>query len=143
MTGPAKAALAALGLIAFALIVTSGAARADNFDALRTDAEIENGVLIVAIGDIMRDNCPGFELRRVPAAAFFWGLVDRARALGYSTDEIRAYVDNDADVERVQARARLWLQQQGADLSVPETICEIARDEISNDTVIGRLIREG
>lgn len=133
MTGPVL-------LIAFGL--AQGAA-ADDFDALRADPEIENGVTIVAIADVIRDACEDeFELRRVNAASFFWGLVNRGRDLGYSNSQIRAYVENPDDVARVQARAEQWLIQQGADLSDPATVCAIARDEISEATVIGRLIRE-
>ncbi|MBT8458192.1 MAG: DUF5333 domain-containing protein, partial [Boseongicola sp.] len=103
---------------------------------------IERGLLIVAIGDTARDYCSSFEPRRVRGIAFLNGLVNRAMQLGYSMDEIRAYVGNDEEKSRVKVRARQWLLKQGADFKRPETICQVARNEIAKKTQIGRLIRE-
>ena len=131
-----------IAAILLAGIVAPGPAQADKYDALRADEKIENGVLIVAIGDIVRDYCPNFEARRMRSILFLNGLVGRAKDLGYSMDEIRAYVDSDAEKERVGLRARQWLLQEGADFDRPATLCRIARDQIARDTAIGSLIRE-
>lgn len=132
----------AVAVTGAALLATIGAARADQYAALRADPEIENGVLIVAIGDIIRDNCPNIEDRRGRSIPFLVGLVRRAQSLGYSRSEVEAYVDNADERDRVEARARQWMVQEGADLETPETICALARAQISEQTAIGRLIRE-
>ncbi|MEM9319795.1 MAG: DUF5333 domain-containing protein [Pseudomonadota bacterium] len=134
--------LTATAATMMALLTTVGASRADEYDALRNDPEVENGVLIVAIGDLIRDNCPSIEDRRARSIPFLIGLVNRAQSLGYSRSEIEDYIDDDAEQARVMARAQTWLVQEGADLAAPETICTVARDEISAQSVIGRLIRE-
>lgn len=142
MDTPTKLILGALAATGVALLTTIGAARADQYDALRNDAQVENGVLIVAVGDIIRDNCPTFEDRRGRSIPFLVGLVRRAQSLGYSRAEVEAYVDNPDERARVEGLARRWLIQEGADMNTPETICAVARAEISAQTAIGRLIRE-
>ena len=125
-----------------ALLISAGDVHADRYDVLRADQAIESGLLIIAIGDIVRDYCPSFEARRVRGVAFLNGLVNRARQLGYNLDEIRFYVENEEEKARVKARARQWLLQQEGDFERPETLCQIARNEIAKNTQIGRLIRE-
>ncbi|MEM6390475.1 MAG: DUF5333 domain-containing protein [Pseudomonadota bacterium] len=117
-------------------------AQAADYTALRDDPEIENGVLIVAIGDMIQEACPSFEDRRARAIPFLLGLAGRARDLGYTDDEIRAYIDDDTEKARVRARAVQWFAQQGGSPDTPESICEIARAEIDAGSSIGRLIRE-
>ena len=126
----------------FMLPIAANQARADGYDLLRADQTIERGLLIVAIGDTVRDYCSDFEPRRIRGLAFLNGLVNRAMNLGYSLAEIRAYVDNDEEKSRVKALARQWLLEQGADFRRPETLCQVARNEIAKDSQIGRLIRE-
>lgn len=134
--------LSLTGAFLLALLVSTENVRADRYDILRADRTIESGLLMVAIGDAVRDNCSEFEPRRVLGLAFLNGLINRAKLLGYSMDEIRAYVDNDDEKSRVKARARQWLLQQGADFKRPETLCRIARNEIAKNSRMGRLIRE-
>lgn len=134
--------LLALGLGVALSVGPSGRTHADDYAALRSDAQIENGVLIVAIGDLIQDACPGFEDRRVRSVPFLLELAGRARDLGYSDDEIRAYISDDVEKARVEARAVQWFAQQGASPDTPESICEVARAEIAANSAVGRLIRE-
>lgn len=132
--------LGALGL-ALGLTFAPLSASADRYDALRADGQISNGVLIAAIGDIIRDNCPDIAERKARALFQLQGLVSRAQSLGYSLGEIRAYVDDDAEKARVKGQARQWLRQKGASVDDPASICRIARQEIAADSAIGRLMR--
>ncbi|SFJ28423.1 DUF5333 domain-containing protein [Jannaschia pohangensis] len=128
---------------AFALAMTLGqAAAADRYDALRADPQISNGVLVAAIGDLIRDNCPAIGERRARSLLMLNSLVSRARTLGYSVGEIRAYVDDDAEKDRVKAEARRWLSQQGASAGDPASICRLAQREIAAGSTIGRLMYE-
>lgn len=117
-------------------------AHADRYDALRNDAEIENGVLVAAIGDIVKDSCPDLAERRTRSLLMLNDLVSRARSLGYSVSEIRAYVEDDAEKDRVKAKARTWFTQQGASVGDPASICRVARQEMAAGSPVGRLIRE-
>ncbi|MEL6585080.1 MAG: DUF5333 domain-containing protein [Pseudomonadota bacterium] len=127
--------------IVMTVVTLAMPAQADRFDALRADTEIENGVLVAAIGDIIRDTCPEIGQRRGRTLLALNGLLSRARSLGYSTSEIQAYVDGDAEKARVKAKARQWLGQQGARESDPASICALARSEIAKGSTIGRLMK--
>ena len=142
MKMPTRVLLGAMALTGVALLTTLTAARADQYEALRADPRVQNGVLIIAIGDIIRDNCSNIADRRGRSIPFLVGLVRHAQSLGYSRSEIEAYVDSEEERDRVEDLARRWIVQQGADFSTPETICAVARDEISAQSAIGRLIRE-
>ena len=81
MDMPTKVFFGALAAAGLAVLTTLGAAKADEYDALRNDARIENGVLIVAIGDVIRDNCPTIEDRRSRSIPVPWSGSCRARNL--------------------------------------------------------------
>ncbi|WP_179378464.1 DUF5333 domain-containing protein [Jannaschia marina] len=126
-------------LVALAL---AAPAAADRYDALRNDPQIANGVLVAAIGDIIGDTCPDLGERRTRSLLMLNSLVSRARGLGYSAGEIRAYVEDDAEKDRVKAQARQWLAQQGASTDDPASVCRVARAEIAKESTIGRLMYE-
>ena len=72
---------------------------------------------------------------------FLWSLEQRARALGYSSAEIDAYVDNDAEKDRLEAIARQRLRDMGGVEGNWETYCAVGRTEISRGSQIGQLLR--
>ncbi|SDZ03902.1 hypothetical protein SAMN05444004_105136 [Jannaschia faecimaris] len=117
-------------------------ATADRYDALRADPEIASGVLVAAIGDMIADNCPDIGERRTRSLLMLNALVGRARALGYSVGEIRAYVDDDTEKDRVKGQARQWMSANGASAADRGSICRVARKEIADGTTIGRLMYE-
>lgn len=129
--------------IALALCLAPPAvALADRYDALRADPTIASGVLVAAIGDVIGDSCPAIGERRTRSLLMLNDLVGRARALGYSVGEIRAYVDDNAEKDRVKALARRWFAQKGASTSDPVSVCRLARREIAAGSPVGRLMYE-
>lgn len=129
-------------ILTLAALAFATPALADRYDALRTDPQIANGVLVAAIGDMIGDTCPALGERRARSLLMLNSLVSRARSLGYTVGEIRAYVDDDAEKARVKGQARQWFVQQGASVNDPGSICRVARAEIAADTTIGRLMYE-
>ena len=122
------------------LLLISTPALGDSYDALRADPKIASGVLVAAIGDMIGDACPDLGERRLRSLSMLNTLVGRARALGYSVGEIRAYVEDDTEKERVRAQARAWLAARGGTDAVG--ICDVARAEIASASPIGRLMYE-
>lgn len=127
--------------LAVALAWTAPAA-ADDYDALRADAAIHAGLTIVAIGRTIERDCDAIEPRLLPALAFVERLRLRARLLGYTGDQIEAYVDDEAEQDRYQAIADAWLRQEGADPDVEDQVCAVGFREIDAATPVGRLLRE-
>ena len=108
---------------------------------LKDDATIEDGLKVVAIGKILYKGCEQIKPRRLKAFSFARSLQSRARALGYSDDEIDAYLDSDADKDRVKSKARAYLQARGVDFAKPATLCTVGAAEIQAETAVGRFLR--
>ncbi|MFW5655889.1 MAG: DUF5333 domain-containing protein [Roseicyclus sp.] len=131
-------------VVVFTLAASAGSVRADRFEALRNDAEVENGLLTIAIGRHIELTCPTIERRTIAAGAFLLGLANRAMSLGYSREEVTDYVEDDAERDRVIEIARTWFAERGVtSLEDVDGACRVGRDEISAGSPIGRLLREG
>ena len=121
--------------------VLSSAALADTRVPLSQDRTIEDGLALVAIGNDLRKNCDAVSPKYLKSYNFVRGLHTRAKALGYTDDEIEAYLDSDSDKERVGARARAYLESRGAEYDRPATFCTVARAEVADGTSVGSFIR--
>ena len=140
------ARIMALSLLVAAtgVLTTLGAARADQFDTLRNDQRLHNGLLAITIGRHIERTCPGIERRDLAANAFLLGLASHAMGLGYSRAEVTAYVEDDAEQARYIALARQYFAQRGVMTEDDvEGACRVGRDEIAAGSPIGRLLRGG
>lgn len=135
-------ALAAIAAVT-ALATTLGAARADEWQPLRDDARITSGLTVVAIGRHIHLVCPDISARPIRALAFVEGLVDHAQAMGFSRRQIEEYIDNDAEKDRYRAIATRYFAERGSGMDDVSGVCQVGRDEIAEESTIGRLLREG
>jgi hypothetical protein len=122
------------------LIVFTLASPAVAAQSLRDHETVNNGLLIVAIGNAIRKTCPTIEPRRVRALSYMRGLYNIARGAGFSDDQIKAYVENDAEKDRVKALADRWLVQQGATPGDAASVCAVGMAEIEKNSQLGRLL---
>jgi hypothetical protein len=126
------------------LMTAIGGARADQYDALRDDDRLHNGLLAITIGRHIESTCPTIERRSLATNAFLLGLASHAMSLGYSRSEVTDYVESDAEQERYIDLARRYFAQNGVtDDDDVEGACRVGRDEIAAGSPIGRLLREG
>jgi len=134
-----------LSLLATAtgLLITAGAARADQWQPLRDDPRLHSGLTVIAVGRHIHFTCPDINARALRALAFAEGLVNHAQDLGFSRSEINAYIDDDAEKDRYREIARAYFAQQGGDMDDAESVCAVGRDEIAARSAIGRLLRGG
>ena len=108
---------------------------------LREVAEIDDALFDLGIADILRKNCPTISARMLKAVAYVHGLEKRARALGYSDEEIEAYTDSDAEKDRLRARAAAFFKARGVDTSDPQSYCALGLEEIQKSSRIGSLLK--
>ena len=128
-----------LGACIAATALLSAPVVADERVRLQDDRVIDNGLTLVAAGGYIRRNCRDeISQRKIKAFNFMLGLKNRANELGYSDDEIRAYLDNPEEKERVEGQARRYLAYYGADFEDKQTICEAAKIEIAAERGVGR-----
>lgn len=108
---------------------------------LRDVAEIDDGLMAIAIADEIRKSCDDISARMVRAMSTIRSLKKRAEALGYSDEEIDDYVTSKAEKKRMRAKATAYLSSRGVEASDTKALCRFGKTEISRETDIGRLLR--
>ncbi|WP_370250966.1 DUF5333 domain-containing protein [Nioella sp.] len=132
-----KTFLSTIGL----MILAALPAQADQWDALREDERVHNGLLVITIGAHIHETCPDIEARSIASMSFMIGLARHAMSLGYSRDELRAYIDDETERERYFNLARAYFAQNGVTSEEDvEGACRVGRQEIADRTPVGRLL---
>ncbi len=108
---------------------------------LREVKEIDNELYYIAIANEISEYCPSISGRRMKAIGVMWGLKSKANKLGYSDKEIRAYVDSDAEKDRMRAKGEAYLAQNGVSYDNPKSFCTLGRNEIKRNSAIGVYLR--
>lgn len=122
-------------------LLAAAPAQADQWDALRNDPVISEGLINFSIARHIHNRCPDISARRFRALAYINNLVSEAEALGYSQSEIRAYVNDEGEQDRVRALADARLEPRGASPQMMEGYCVVGREEIERNSTIGQLLR--
>jgi hypothetical protein len=102
---------------------------------------ITEGLINAAIAYEVDQQCESLEGFMVAGVNFLWSLKGHASDLGYSDDEIKAYIDNDSEKDRLEVIARQRLRDMGAVEGEWETYCTVGRSEMAAGSQIGRLLR--
>ena len=133
--------------IALAALVAGSAvgatSQAEVNDTLRSTPAIYNGLFTAALIKHVTDTCPGIEppgrMRRV---SFFLGLYNQARGLGFSRDQIEAFVEDKSEQARLRGVVESHLTRAGVDPKSETEVCAYARSQIAERTALGRQLRE-
>jgi len=128
-------------LILAALISIVAATGAAAKPHLRDVAEIDDGLLWVAIANEIRERCDDVSARMVRAMVTLRGLHTRAKALGYSDDEIEDYVTSKAEKTRMRHRGEAYLASTGVSLDQTDQVRALGRREIDRNSAIGVLLK--
>ena len=132
-----------ISILAFGAVLAASPATATDFQPLREDPEIANGVLSYAVADFLRENCSQIEERTVRGKVFLLSLVTRAQSLGFSLDEATAYVDDPVEQERVQVQAMAYLRSQGLPEDPEESDwCRVGMAELDKRTPVPLMVRK-
>ncbi|SEQ39764.1 DUF5333 domain-containing protein [Thalassovita taeanensis] len=108
---------------------------------LREVSEIHDGLLAVGIADEIRKNCGSISARMFRAINYVEGLKGRARDLGYTEDEIKAYYKSDVEKARMRALGEAYLKANGVSRANPASFCVLGEAEIAKASLIGKLLR--
>lgn len=104
-------------------------------------AAIDDALFDLGIADRIRKNCPTISARLFRALALVRELEQQARDLGYTQAEIDAYIDSDADKDRLRAKAVVFFEARGVDTSDPQSYCALGLEEIQKESRIGSVLR--
>lgn len=103
---------------------------------------ITEGIVAAGIAQEIADRCGPIETRRLAGISFLLGLQSHARSLGFSRAEIDAYVDDDAEKDRLEAIARERLAAMGAVPGDEASHCAVGGAEMAAGTQVGALLRD-
>jgi len=130
--------ISAIALITgFAVAAGATAVRGE----LRDEASITEGLIAVAIAYEIGERCDELSARRLTGINYLFALKAEAERLGYSEAEIDAFVDSDAEQDRLEGVARERLRGFGALEGQWHTYCTVGTAQIDGDTLVGRLLR--
>ena len=124
-----------LPIVALTLAATAAQAQ------LRDEPEITEGLITVGMAYELSERCDGLKARTLTGITTLLGLKNRARGLGYSSAEVDAFIDDDAEKDRLEAIARDRLRALGVVEDQPQSWCAVGRDQIAKGTGVGRLLR--
>lgn len=102
---------------------------------------VADGIMKFGIANEIRENCDSISPRLMRAYRYIQALKAYAESLGYSEQEIDAYVDNDVEKARLLGLANAYMQQRGVDPNVSQTYCALGLEEIKSGSEIGRLLK--
>lgn len=104
-------------------------------------SEIDDGLMAIAIADEIRKSCDGINARMIRAYRQIKALENRAKSLGYSDDEIDAYVNSTSEKKRMRKKAESWLASKGIAPSDGKALCRFGREDIARGGPVGYFLR--
>ena len=108
---------------------------------LRDVPAIDDALLDLGIADRIRKECPSISARMLKAMSYVHNLEKQAKSMGYSSTEIEAYTDSDAEKARMRAKGAAFFKAKGVDTSDPQSYCVLGNAEIQKGSRIGSLLR--
>lgn len=135
------ALVAAVAILAPGMVGAQARTQAEVNAALRADPEIFNGLFVMGIAHGIRDTCPTIEARMLRGHSMALSLYNRARSLGYSYNEIRAFLRDQENKDDLREIVIAYYNERGARVEQPETICALGLAEIAAGTPAGALLR--
>lgn len=130
-------------IVAAGLTVGAFAAPAQSL-AQSSPADVESvteGLIAAGMAIELGDVCGDVSVRMLRGLSFLNGLKNELEDAGFSDAEIDAYIDDDAEKDRLEAIARERLVALGAVPGDAASHCAVARDQIARSTQVGRLLR--
>ncbi|RYG90641.1 hypothetical protein EU803_11605 [Loktanella sp. IMCC34160] len=130
----------AVALTGLAAVAFAGMLQAK--PALRDVDYVREGLIAAGIAYEIGDKCDGISARMLRGVLFLQSLQNHARDLGYTEEEIDAYVNDRAEADRLKAVAYQRLWSMGAVEGQYDTYCAVGRAEIAAGSQIGRLLND-
>lgn len=126
-----------IATIAAALLAATPAA-AD----LGDEPQVVERVIQIGIAYELQKVCPDLEARKVRGLRELLATRGVASGLGYSRAEIDAWIDDDAEKDRLEGVARARLAALGARQGDVQAHCAVGREQIAQGSYIGSLLRD-
>ena len=128
-------------LTAIGLLAALAAAPATAQTPLKDVAHVRDGIIAVGMAYEISEKCGDISARLFRGLGYLNSLKSHARGLGYSEADIDAYVNDEAEKDRLEAIARGQLAELGVVEGDEATYCTVGRAQIAANTRVGWLLR--
>ena len=108
---------------------------------LRDVPEIDRPMFSVAMAIEISDRCDTINARTLKGLAFLNSLRVKAKDMGYSDAEIKAYVKSDEEKSRMRAIGAEYMRSKGLDPETNEDLCKLGQMEMAAISQIGAFLR--
>ena len=128
-------------ILALALTLSASAWPAHAQTPLKDVAYVRDGIIYVGMAYELSERCDDLSARLFRGISYLNSLRNHARELGYSEAEIDAYVNDDAEKDRLEGIARTALADLGVIEGDEASYCAVGRAQIAANTRVGWLLR--
>ena len=108
---------------------------------LPAEKHITEGLIAISMADTVRNECVTISAQWIPAMLYLNSLKQHAIELGYTASEIKTFIKDENEKERLLEVARTRFEKLGAVTDVPSSYCGIGMAEIETGSTIGKLLR--
>lgn len=128
-------------VLAVVVALASPVAAQEERPFLGDNKPLNDALFAILVADEIRNRCDSISGRVLKGVGMLWNLVNDAKDLGYTDDEIKAYRNSDEAKAVLRARGELLMAEKNVSYDDPETFCRWGRDEIADQSLIGSLLR--
>lgn len=126
-------------VLALATVFSAGHLSAQT--ALKDVAKVRDGIIFVGMAYEISEKCDSINARLFRGLGYLQSLRSHARDLGYSEAEIDAYINDEAEKDRLEGIARAQLAQLGVVPGQEASYCAVGRAQMDANTRVGWLLR--
>ncbi|MEM9787607.1 MAG: DUF5333 domain-containing protein [Pseudomonadota bacterium] len=108
---------------------------------LKDVQRVRDGIIHVGMAYEISEKCSSIRARTWRGINFLQSLKNHAEQLGYTDAQIEAYINDDAEKDRLEAIARGELARLGIVEGNEATYCSVGRSQIAANTRVGWLLR--
>ena len=110
-------------------------------EPLGDDPHIVNSLMSGRVADVIRNECSSISAKMFVVIGKLNDLETYARGKGYTEAEVKAFLKDKTEKDRIKAMAADYLAKAGAKPGDAESYCKVGRDEIAKGTLAGSLLR--
>lgn len=128
-------------LAALAALAVPSLAAAQGPVPLNQNAHVVDSLVAARVADVIRSTCPSITARMFVVYSELEDLKKYAIAQGYTEAEVKAFLKDKTEKDKLKAIAADYLTAAGAVEGDAESYCRVGRDEIARKTLAGSLLR--
>ena len=108
---------------------------------LAQEEALNEGLIAISMANVIRETCRSISARMLTAWFYIKTLETEAQSLGYSAQEVTAFVKDPMEKKRVLSIAQERLADHGVIPEQPATYCTLGLAEIEAGSAIGKLLK--